>query len=798
MRIAVVSCAQQTGSSQTRRRGARRAPAGPAPAAVVPHSGRTPCAPARTVHLPLAWHVTLLLLTVAPLLASVEPVDPTTVRLTGGPLAASQAVHGRYLLSLEVDRLVSRFRAEAGLPVKAPAYPGWESVELPGVAAGFYLSGCSRLWAATGDARYLDRVKQVLDELEACQRANGDGFLSATRGGKRLFGEIARGDIRHTGGWMLNGQPEPYYALEKLLSGLRDAWRVSRQPKALAIERALADWLERNIAGLDDAALQRLMACEFGGLNWVLADLYADTGEPRYLAQSRRWQHRAILEPLSRGVDMLPGNHANTQFPKISGLAARYLAAGDPVDRATAEFFWDRVAHHHSYVTGSNSLAEHFGAPDQLSGRLAPNCGENCNCWNMLRLSGLLFQIQPRAEIMDYVERVLYNHILAAQHPADGRVCYFLSLEPGGHKVYEPLYDRFACCTCSAFDSYARHSEWLYARDATTLYVNLYAPSRLTEPDGLSVEQTTDYPEGDSVTLKLSCRQPLARRIALRCPGWLSSGFELTLNGQRLPLTALPGSYAVVDRTWRSGDRLELRLPRALRAEPTPDDANRVAFCRGALVLAADLGPLDRDATVPTLPADDRPAEAHIEPGDRLAGAPLVPFYRLHDRRYTVYFERLTAEQQAERQRLAAAARARLAALDARTVDRVVMGDAASEAAHDLRAERSSTGAGAYGQHMTSRWRDAQGWFSYRLKLPAGQPLQLLATYWGRELGNRTFDVLVDDQIVGTTTLDSNHPAEFYDVTYPLPAGREQVTVTFRARPGNTAGGLFDLRVVKP
>lgn len=748
----------------------------------------------------MRWTRLFLLLLTTPLLAATQPFDLRDVRLFDGPLRRSQEVHARYLLSLDVDRLVSRFRAEAGLPTKAEAYPGWESVELPGVAAGFYLSGCSRLWAVTGDQRFLDRVTNLLDQLAACQQANGDGFLSATRGGRQLFAEIARGDIRHTGGWMLNGQPEPYYALEKLLSGLRDAWRVAGQDKALVMERAAADWLERNVAGLSDEQLQRLMACEFGGLNWVLADLYADTREPRYLALSRRWQHRAVLEPLSRGIDNLPGIHANTQFPKFSGLAARYLAAGDPVDRRTAEFFWDRVAHHHSYASGSNSLAEHFGPPDQLAKRLDTNTGESCNAWNMLRLSGLLYQIEPRASIMDYVERVLYNHILAAQHPGDGRVCYFLSLKSGTAKTYEPLTGRFACCTCSGFDSYARHAEWLYAHDDDTLYCNLYAASTVQwRAKRLSVAQATAFPDDDDVRLTFTCAAPVAACVALRCPTWVGPGFRVSLNGRALELSAQPGSYVVLERTWRSGDRIDLVLPRTLRAEPMPDDPRLVAFFRGPLLLAGDLG---QSSAVPTLPDDGRPAAALVQDGPLLAGVPLVPLYRVHDRRYVVYWERLSAEQEAERRRLAAAEAARLKALESRTVDRVLIGDAASEAAHGLTGERTNTGRGAYGEHPEARWRDAQGWFAYRLKVTPGQPLALLASYWGRELGARTFDVLVEGQVVATTTLDSSRPAAFYDVTYPLPAalaaGRTSITVTFRAKPGNTAGGLFDLRVVRP
>lgn len=730
------------------------------------------------------------------------PFDLREVRLLGGPLKQSQDLHAAYLLSLEPDRLLSRFRSEAGLTPKAPAYPGWESVELPGVGAGFYLSGCSRLWAVTGDPRWLARVTYLLAQLAECQQAQGNGYLLATKGGRQLFTEIEHGDIRHTGGWLLNGQPEPYYALEKLLSGLRDAWRVAGQAQALVLERALADWLDRHCGHLSDAQLTRLMACEFGGLNWVLADLYADTGERRYLALSRRWHDSAVLDPLSRGVDNLAGRHANTQFPKLCGLAARYPYTGDTADRVTAEFFWERVVHHHSYATGNNSLAEHFGPPDQLATRLGANTGENCNAWNMLRLTGLLYQLQPRAEYADFMERLLYNQILAAQHPADGRVCYFLSLQPGGTKHYEPLTGRFACCTCSGFDSYARHAEWLYAHSDDCLYVNLFAASSVRWRDkGLSVTQVTDFPDDERVRLEFTCDQPVRCRLALRCPAWTGPGFRVLVNGRDTELGRAPGNFVALDREWRTGDRVDLVLPLPLHAEPTPDHRTLVALYRGPLLLAGDLG----DAGVPVLPADDR-SLAQTVVDNRLGGVPLVPFHRLHDRRYTVYWERLTPAQLAEREQARAAELTRAQALDARTIDRVLVGDAVSEAAHNLHGDRTGSGRGAYGEHLETHWRHAQGWFSYDLRPPSGQPgtgqpLALLATYWGREAGARVFDVLVDGEQVGTTSLDSSRPAAFYDVTYPVPAalvvGKAKLTVTFKPHPGNTAGGLFGLRLVR-
>jgi len=78
-------------------------------------------------------------------------------------------------------------------------------------------------------------------------------------------------------------------------------------------------------------------------MNEVMADLYADTGDRRWLALSHTFDHRAVIDPLARGEDRLAGLHGNTQVPKLLGAAVRYAYTGDREDGAAARFFWDRV-----------------------------------------------------------------------------------------------------------------------------------------------------------------------------------------------------------------------------------------------------------------------------------------------------------------------------------------------------------------------------------------------------------------------------------------------------------------------
>lgn len=299
-----------------------------------------------------------------PVELAAKPLPLNAVRLTGGPLKKAQEVDAAYLLSLEPDRMMAYFRQRAGLTPKAKGYDGWDGdgKNLTGHIAGHYLSAVSLMYAATGDGRFKARAAYLVGEMKAVQDKNGDGYLGALEGGHEKFAEVARGDIRSSG-FDLNGLWSPWYVLHKIYAGLRDAYRFTGNPDALQVEIKYAAWAEGILAKLDEAQTQKMLNTEFGGMNEVFADLYADTNDERWLKLSRRFEHHAVLDSLKRGEDKLAGLHGNTQVPKVLGSLARYLAAGDPSDGVAAQCFWEEVAHHHSFATGGHGKDEYFGPP---------------------------------------------------------------------------------------------------------------------------------------------------------------------------------------------------------------------------------------------------------------------------------------------------------------------------------------------------------------------------------------------------------------------------------------------------
>jgi DUF1680 family protein len=742
------------------------------------------------------------------------PFSLHDVRLLEGPFKTGQEIAVRYLLSLEPDRFLALFRKEAGLTPKAEAFPGWERMGIAGHSAGHYLSACALAYAATGDRRFLERVNYMVSELAECQRAHGDGYVGAIPNGRRVFSEVAAGNIRSSG-FDLNGCWVPIYTLHKQMAGLRDAYRLCGNTQALQVARGLADYIEKIHGHLTDEQMQRVLAAEHGGINETLADLYADTGDPRYLALSRKFHHRAILEPLARGEDILAGKHANTQIPKLIGLATRYELTAEPADRAAAQFFWERVVYHHSYVTGGHCDHEYFGPPGKLNDRLSPATTETCNVYNMLKLTRHVFGWQPDGRVADFYERALLNHIRATQHP-DGRVIYNLSLLPGHHKEYQRLYDWFTCCMGTGMENHVKYGEAIYFHDAEGLWVNLYIASDLAwKKRGVAVRQETRWPEGDTATFTFTCAQPQEFVLRLRHPHWARQGMRVAVNGRTQTMSRQPSSYVEIRRRWRSGDRVEVRFPMDLHLETMPDNTNRIAIFYGPVLLAADLGPVNDPAAsqpfyVPVLVTGGRPVSEWVKPVSLAeqrfrtvnVGRPkeveLTPFHRLHDRRYTVYFDVYGAAEWAKREAEIRAAHEREQKLAARTVDVLRIGEMQPERDHNLRGERTSTG-----EFNGRKWRHATegGWFAFDMKVDPQAQHELLCTYWGSETGQRTFDILVDETRIATQKLLNNDPGKFFEQAYPIPAeltrGKTKVTIKFQAHLNNFAGGLFGCRVLR-
>lgn len=764
---------------------------------------------------------------IAEKIVKARPLPLDSVRLTGGPLKHAQDLDGEYLLQLEPDRMLAYLRKSAGLQPKAKGYGGWdgEGRQLTGHIAGHYLSGVSLMWAATGDPRYKDRADYLVAGLKEIQDAQEDGYIGGLMDGKGvdgkvLFQQLSKGDIR-SGGFDLNGMWSPWYVEHKIFAGLRDAYRYTGNKTALDVEIKFAAWAEGILKPLNDDQIQKMLNTEFGGMNEVLADLYADTGDKRWLALSEKFQHEAIVEPLAAQNDILEGKHANTQIPKMMGSLVRYVYTGDAVDQKASFFFFDEVAKRHSFATGGNSKNEYFGVPDKLFPMVDGRTAETCNVYNMIKMARLLFSVNPDIRYADYHERALFNHILASQDTKDGRVSYMVPVGRGVQHEYQDKFNDFTCCVGSAMESHALHGYGLYYESGNKLWISQYAPSTAEwKAAGVKVETTTEFPIGDTVSLKFSTASPRQFTLALRRPYWADNGFTVKVNGTSLKNVPAPDSYVEINRKWKTGDTVELVLPKTLRKEPVPDNPDRVALMWGPLVLAGDLGErTEWDEEMRKAPPAPAPAFVTAEkdvnkwltpvpgkPGSfRTAGLGLSkeiefsPFYELSEHRYAIYWDVFTPEAWQKKSAEYVAQQEAERALQARTVAFAQPGQMQTERDFNQQGEDTAPVQlyGKYGRQGTK-------WFSFDLPVDTSSPMMLVVTYGNDSRRNTTFDILVDGKKLGEQTIERRSPEKdikFFDVSYALPAelvkDKQKVTVRFEAPSGNVIPGVFGIRMTR-
>jgi len=771
--------------------------------------------------------------------SQIKPLKPnaklyplTAVRLSQSPFLLAADANLKYLLAHDPDRLLAPFRREAGLKPRKPAYGNWESMGLDGHTAGHYLSALADMIAAGHDTPNHElkrRLASMIHELGECQQASSDGYIGGVPDGKHFWEEVRKGHIE-----AFNQKWVPWYNVHKTFAGLRDAYLVAGVNDAKPILIRLADWAGSILDRLSDDQIQQMLVHEHGGMAEALAEVSEISGNERYLELAKRFEHHAILDPLEQRQDHLTGLHANTQIPKIIGYDRIAALTGDRVEDGAAQFFWETVTRNRTVAFGGNSVSEHFNDPKDFRGMLEHREGpETCNTYNMLRLTEQLFTVQPKAEYADYYERALYNHLLASVHLDPPGFVYFTPIRPGHYRVYSQAEQCFWCCVGTGMENPGRYGQFIYAQAPDGIYVNLFIPSELKDSErGIQLVQETAFPESEHSKITVHSDHPSEFALYIRRPSWASGNqFELKVNGKWISDHGDPSSYISVKRVWHNGDQIEVHLPMHTTVEGLPDGSNWYAILRGPIVLAAptskkDLEGLragpgrgDHVASGPMVPMDkmptllttsaDLPSHLHSE-GKASAldvkltatavppiphGIELVPFYRLQDSRYQMYWEVTdTAGIEARKAKLAEQERLKLER-DAATVDSVAVGEQQPEVDHSLTGEGMESG--WFSGH---RWRHGK-WFQYTLNSRGHQDIELEVTYHGGDAG-RKFGVYANGELLSIEEFKGDKPGQFIPKRYPLSeavfqkAQHGQITIKFAADQW-VAGGVYDVRLMR-
>lgn len=775
--------------------------------------------------------------------AAINPVSQSQqafalsqVSLTGGPFWHAQQTNIDYLLAMKPDRLLAPYLREAGLETQSDSYGNWENSGLDGHIGGHYLSALSLAWAASGQQALKDRLDYMLDELVRAQEANG-GYLGGIPNGQAMWREIRQGNI-NADLFSLNDRWVPLYNIDKLFHGLRDAYQIAGSDQAKTMLLDLGQWMLSVTENLSDEQIQQMLYSEHGGLNEVFADMALISQDERYLHLARQFSHQTILKPLTQNKDRLTGLHANTQIPKVIGFLKVAETADDAAWEAAAEFFWQTVAQERSVSIGGNSVKEHFHEKDDFTPMVEDVEGpETCNTYNMMKLSKMLYLRTGEPRYLAFYERAMYNHILSSQHPEHGGLVYFTSMRPGHYRMYSSVQDSMWCCVGSGIENHSKYGELAYTHSDSALWVNLFMPAALNwQQKGWRIETQTHFPDSSDVTIDLQKTDPGASSFTmhLRKPEWLSDDMQLTVNGKPAQTTTTEAGFITVQRQWRDNDTISFQLPAEPEVEQLPDGQDYYSVLYGPVVLAtkvqafedenlnfvADDSRMGHIAAGPVCPPEALPVmlgepASFLEglkraPGDKLAfqastnvavanqperkSTTLIPFFRLHDSRYEVYWPQLSESDFSSFVENAQAEAATAKALRSITVDAVSPGQQQPEVEHNFKGQQTRAGVND-GHH----WRDATGWFSYALNNEEGRAKTLRLTYFKGDT-DRQFSVLINGQKLASVTLPASSATDaFYTVDYALTDAMQKaptLTVRFEAHDGSVAGGIYGIRLL--
>ena len=596
--------------------------------------------------------------------------DKRNITLLNSVFSQSEKIGREYLDGVDIDRLLSPIFEAHNMPApnNAKRYGGWErksannwekspeTFSLAGHSLGHFLSALSECYAKSGDENLKQKILYIVSQLESVQNNAKSGYIGGCK--ENCFTELFDKNLTS---WA-EGYWVPWYNLHKIFKGLTDAYSVTEDQTVLRVLLRFADWACDGLSDFSDEDFEKMLEYEHGGMNEVFANLYRITKNEKYLYFAEKFTHKKLFRFLLKGEDKLDGWHANTQIPKVTGMAAIYAAAPEAHKeyRTAAENFWRFVTQDRSYAIGGNSDKEHFEKKGKET--LSKKTCESCNTYNMMRLCEYLFSFEQKSEYFDWYENALLNHILAQQDESGAKM-YFVSLLQGHHRTYEKKYKSWWCCTGTGMENPEKYENNIFFFDGSTLYINLYIPSRL-ETDGISLEINTDYPYSDKINIAVKHNTEIDS-LKLRIPEFSHKAAAIRHGAKEF--REIEKGYFTVSNI-KGGDTVELTLPMEI-TEYKSREKDVCALKYGPVTLCAPLGKItDKvseyisnellidDITVeyPSLLLNGKSAETCVEISDRkklifkipaknsTLGTPIIlkPFFEIRHEFYTVYFDK--------------------------------------------------------------------------------------------------------------------------------------------------------------
>lgn len=760
------------------------------------------------------------------------------ITLLDGPLKHARDLNVQVLLKYDCDRMLAPYRKEAGLQPRKPSYPNWDGLD--GHVGGHYLSALA-INAATGNEECRKRMEYMISELQLVLDANNQrpeawchNYIGGVPNSAKMWTAFSKGDFGpYFGTWA------PFYNIHKMYAGLRDAWLYCGNEQAKNLFLKFCDWAVDITRDLNDEQMEKMLGNEHGGMNEVLADAYAITGEQKYLDCARRFSHRMLLVPLENGKDSLDNMHANTQIPKVIGYQRIAELAHDVQYHNASEYFWEIVTRQRSLALGGNSRREHFPTKENCIDYINDIDGpESCNTYNMLKLTEDLNRVKPNGMYGDFYETAMFNHILSAQHPQHGGYVYFTPARPRHYRNYSAPNEAMWCCVGTGMEDHGKYGQFVWTHDKgvkaedDALYVNLFVASELNWKDRkMVIRQQTAFPYAESSVVEVA-KGKGTFILKVRKPSWCEN---FTVKGVGFDADSYEeNGFVCMKRKWKKGDQVKISMPMHAYIKPMINVPQYVAIMYGPILLGMKTGTEDMRSLIADdsrfgqyaggkkLALDEAPIllPKHLDdiaknlkpvPGKPLhfklathmentIDGELQPFFEIHDSRYMMYWLALGEnDYKAYMQKLADEEKARQA-LEARTVDKVNPGEQQPETDHRMETDDSNKGntEGIF-------FRDAKDghYFSYLMQTKGETNLSLQLKFWGQdEWRTSEFDIYVNDKLL--CSVNNSHrwrTTQFKTVDYAIPSefvkGKKEIRVKFVAHKGKQVGQIYGVRLVK-
>ena len=760
------------------------------------------------------------------------------ITLLDGPLKHARDLNVQVLLKYDCDRMLAPYRKEAGLQPRKPSYPNWDGLD--GHVGGHYLTALA-INAATGNEECRKRMEYMISELQLVLDANNQrheawchNYIGGVPNSAKMWTAFSKGDFGpYFGTWA------PFYNIHKMYAGLRDAWLYCGNEQAKNLFLKFCDWAVDITRDLNDEQMERMLGNEHGGMNEVLADAYAITGEQKYMDCARRFSHKMLLVPLENGKDCLDNMHANTQIPKVIGYQRIAELAHDVQYHNASEYFWEIVTRQRSLAFGGNSRREHFPTKENCIDYINDIDGpESCNTYNMLKLTEDLNRVKPNGMYGDFYETAMFNHILSAQHPQHGGYVYFTPARPRHYRNYSAPNKAMWCCVGTGMEDHGKYGQFVWTHDKgvkaenDALYVNLFVASELNWKDRkMVIRQQTAFPYAETSVVEVA-KGKGTFILKVRKPSWCDN---FTVKGVGFDADSYEeNGFVCIKRKWKKGDQVKISMPMHAYIKPMVNVPQYVAIMYGPIMLGMKTGnedmrsliaddsrfgqyaggkklALDKAPILLPKHLDDIAKDLKPIPGKPLhfklathmenaIEGELQPFFEIHDSRYMMYWLALGEnDYKAYMQKLADEEKARQA-LENRTVDKVSPGEQQPETDHRMETDNSDKG-----NTECVFFRDANDghYFSYLMQTKGETDLSLQLKFWGQdEWRTSEFDIYIDDRLM--TSVNNSHrwrTTQFKTVDYAIPSelvkGKKEVRVKFVAHKGKQVGQIYGVRLVK-